>query len=824
MATNITPPNQNNEDFIYNQTTVKKFLWICVKENITNSVTSHGLFHGNDPLHYSLPLLLLNVSLIFILSRSIHHVLKHLHQSRTISYIITGFLLGPSVIGQSWEFRHELFSPKSTFLLDTLTLLSLILFLFNMSVKTDLGMLKKPSRIVISTFFLGSILPLILCCFLYMALKSSLPADLQANKLLLLLACRFSLSSFPVVTDILDELGLLNTDLGRTATTTSLLTDIVSWFLNAFIAATLILSTVESIIKCVMAVVSFGIYLLIIVFMLRPMILRAIKKTPVGELLPEGYFVGIVLLALATSFLTELSGYHAAFGPMILGLALPGGMPLGVTLKEKLDTLMSGLFLPIYLVLAGYRTDFSKLTDLKEWGFVELIVIVTFLGKIVGSMAAPLYYKMPWRDALSLGLMMNLKGIIEVQFLNSWGDTEMANIQQFSILMVSLTLTTASLTPLIKYLYKPTMRYNTTKQRTVQHSKPNAELRLLVAVHNEDNVPPVVELLEASKCNKESPLNIYVLHVMELAGRAAAVLAPHKKRKKNPGMTASDRIVNAFRYLEKQNEGAVTVQAFVALAPSATKHNDVCALALEKKVRLVILPFHKQSDGALATANATLQSMNQNVLAYAPCSVAILVDNRNSGGATCNHTNDLLHRVAVFFLGGCDDREALAYGMRMARNPNINLTVVRFVSRGDLRELEDEEWKKDNEMVHQVSRMQANNILYREELVEDGEGTVAVMRRMSDKFDLLIVGRRKNEESALTSGLSMWSECPELGVIGDMLSATDFEVKVSILVVQQQERVEVGGEDGRKGQPGITSNTLSPPHQGVQSQEESLRM
>jgi hypothetical protein len=41
--------------------------------------------------------------------------------------------------------------------------------------------------------------------------------------------------------------------------------------------------------------------------------------------------------------------------------------------------------------------------------------------------------------------------------------------------------------------------------------------------------------------------------------------------------------------------------------------------------------------------------------------------------------------------------------------------------------------------------------------------------------------------AALTSGLAVWSsECPELGVLGDMLASAEFASRVSILVIQQQ--------------------------------------
>lgn len=389
---------------------------------------------------------------------------------------------------------------------------------------------------------------------------------------------------------------------------------------------------------------------------------------------------------------------------------------------------------------------------------------------------------------------------------------QMANGQEFSVLMASTTVITAISTPLIKYLYKPSVRYVTSKRRTMEHARPNTELKILTAVHNEENVPPIIELLEAYYPTSDSPLIIYVLHVMELAGRTTAVLAPHKRSKKSSNTTVSDRIVNAFRYYENKNEGSASVLPFIALAPTHTMHNDVCSLSLEKKIRLIILPFHKQCEGPLTTmSNQGFQAMNQNVLTYAPCSVAILIDRRHSGGATCTLTNDLLNHVAVFFLGGGDDREALSIGMRIARNSNISLTIIRFISRGDFRELEDEEWKLDNKMMDELRTQQNENVTYKEEVVQDSEETVAIIRLIGNKFDLVIVGRRMGLESSLTNGMSVWSECEELGILGDLLSSEDFGLKASILVVQQQVRAEDqtsgGGGGGVVG--GVDVNNAS---------------
>ena len=212
-------------------------------------------------------------------------------------------------------------------------------------------------------------------------------------------------------------------------------------------------------------------------------------------------------------------------------------------------------------------------------------------------------------------------------------------------------------------------------------------------------------------------------------------------------------------------------------------HDDVCSLALDKKVTLVILPFHKnvEADGSIIFVNPAVRSVNVNVLRYAPCSVAILVDH---GISDCGK---LLQHVAVYFLGGADDREALAYGSRMAKRAAIRLTVVRFLPPKVWRE-EGQEEKMDDKMLTQFQHemVDGKQVVYREKVVQDGEGTVAVIRQTSAEFNLLIVGRRKGKDSPLTTGMSMWSEYPELGIIGDLLAATDFGGRVSTLVVQQQ--------------------------------------
>ena len=224
-------------------------------------------------------------------------------------------------------------------------------------------------------------------------------------------------------------------------------------------------------------------------------------------------------------------------------------------------------------------------------------------------------------------------------------------------------------------------------------------------------------------------------------------------------------------------------------------HHDVCSLAHSRKANLILLPFHKSSDGARSTANNAIRSINRSVLQYAPCSVAILVDHGLASGSTCaTAANSLLQRAALYFLGGADDREALAYAARMPEAGTMSLTVVRFKLRNWVG-MGGQDEARDKELLQEFWARHRDNerVVYVEKTVEDAEGTASVVRAMSEKFDLLIVGRRGGESegdpegsTALTSGLSEWSEFLELGVLGDMLASTEFASKVSILVIQQQ--------------------------------------
>ncbi|XP_034706285.1 cation/H(+) antiporter 15-like isoform X2 [Vitis riparia] len=239
---------------------------------------------------------------------------------------------------------------------------------------------------------------------------------------------------------------------------------------------------------------------------------------------------------------------------------------------------------------------------------------------------------MPTVDAISLGLIMNAQGVLGLGLFKMLKKVKAIDHESFVVMCTSMLVVAGSITPIIKYLYDPSRRYLSYK-RTVMHSKPNSELRVLVCMHDEENVHTTINLLQALYPTKWSPMAIYVLHLVELVGRAKPLLIPHKlTRKSSSKATMSQRIVNAFRFSEESNHRVASVQPFTAISPYASMHNEVCAIALDRKISLIIVPFNRRfnANGGLELFKKAVRTMNNVVRDKAPCSVAILVDRASS--------------------------------------------------------------------------------------------------------------------------------------------------------------------------------------------------
>ncbi|KAF8397183.1 hypothetical protein HHK36_016090 [Tetracentron sinense] len=745
---------------------------VCQYSHMTSS---RGFWARQHPLDYSTPVLMAQIIIIFVATRTTYAVLKPLGQNLMVAQILVicvhlqgGVILGPSFLGSSPTCMKRLFLPERRLVLQTIADFGYMLHLFLVGVQVDTSIVKRGGRNAMIIGISCSLGPYVVALPVFFVVKNFLTVDTKTLIAIPYVVGTCSLSSFPVITTFLSDLKILNSEVGRLASSSSMVSDMFIW------------TTVTSIISLrfaehdlqlisVWSILSVAAYNLTLLFVIRPLALWVVRQTPEGKPVKEIYIFSSLLVILGCGFCAEIIGQHFAMGAYLLGLAIPDGPPLGAALVHKIDTIVSGLFMPVFFAIIGMKTNLVPMAtdDSTNSVLVPLLVVFfSYIGKFTGTILPSLYCKVPFRDAFSLSLVMSYKGITEMGFYCLFKDLKVGLIR-----------------PLVMILYDPSRRYKAYKRRTILHAKQYSEFCILACIHSHDNVPTIIKLLELSNPNRASPICVSVLHLRELTARVSAILIQGNSKLSGNSIP----IVNAFEYYAQHNQGHVTVQHFTAISPYASMHDDICTLALDQRTSIVIVPFHKQwsfNGLQVESSFSAIRTVNCNVLDKAPCSVGILVDRENIGaGSRCVLASQSLYRIALLFLGGADDREALAYARRMAEHPSTSIAVLQFTVSCDIDRYDSE---LDRELMRdfRVKNMENERIVCKDEVVSDGMGITRAVLSMGNEFDLFIVGRHHGSQSPLISGLTEWSEFPELGIIGDMLASSDF--KSSVLVVQQQ--------------------------------------
>ncbi|KAL5563516.1 hypothetical protein UlMin_033263 [Ulmus minor] len=762
--------------------------------------TSNGAFQGDNPLHFALPLAILQICLVVVVTRVLALLMRPLRQPRVIAEVIGGILLGPSVLGRNKSYLHTIFPAKSLPVLETLANLGLIFFLFLAGLELDLKSIRRTGKKALGIAIAGISLPFTLGIGSSIILRETISKDVNGTAFLVFMGVALSITAFPVLARILAELKLLTSDLGRIAMSAAAINDVAAWILLALAIA--LSGTSQSPLVPLWVFLSGCTFVLCCILIAPPIFKLMTQRCHEGEPIDETYICATLAVVLAAGFVTDSIGIHAMFGAFVIGVLVPKDGPLAGALVEKVEDLVSGLFLPLYFVSSGLKTNIATIQGLQSWGLLGLVILTACFGKIFGTFLVSIFYKVPLREALALGLLMNTKGLVELIVLNIGKDRKVLNEQTFAIMVLMALFTTFITTPLVVWVYKPAKRARMAdyKYRTIERKNPNTQFRILACFHSARNIPSLINLFEASRGKeKHEELHIYSMHLMEFSERSSAILMVHKARRNglpfwNKGQRSNcDNVVVAFEAYRQLSR--VSVRPMTTISSIHDMHEDICTTAERKRAAIIILPFHKHQrlDGTLDVTRSDFRWVNQRVLEHAPCSVGIFVD-RGLGGNSHVAASNVSYSIIVLFFGGKDDREALVYAARMAEHPGIRLTIIRFlvepeivgeVTRVDVDGTPSTELGSlDDELLAEFkqNKIKDDFIKCEEKVVRNGEEASVVIKEIGH-CNLFLVGRMPAGEIALA--INTRSECPELGPVGSLLTSPDFSTTASVLVVQQ---------------------------------------
>ncbi|MDI7166057.1 cation:proton antiporter [Leptospira santarosai] len=399
--------------------------------------------------------LLLQLIVIMFSARFFGKLATVLGQPSVIGEILAGILLGPSLLGLAFPEGFQLLFPKES--LSTLQILSqlgLLLFMFVIGMELDLQILKNQaeSAVVIShssimfPFLLGAGL----AYFIYVPLA---PEGVDFIAFCLFMGIGMSITAFPVLARIILEKGLTKTALGSLALTAAAADDVTAWCVLAIVVTIVNAGSFSS--GILMIVMSLT-YMFVMWKGILPLMKRAGNVYTTKESMTKSITAFFFLFIFLSAWITEAIGIHALFGAFLAGVVMPDKKELRDNLVEKIEDFSLTVLLPLFFAFTGLRTKFGLLSSSGLWPIFFLILFVAVLGKLGGSSIASRMSGKNWKDSLSIGILMNTRGLMELIVLNIGYDLGVLSEEIFSMMVLMALATTIMTGPglkLVEFLF-----------------------------------------------------------------------------------------------------------------------------------------------------------------------------------------------------------------------------------------------------------------------------------------------------------------------------------------------------------------------------------
>ncbi|KAF9481959.1 hypothetical protein BDN70DRAFT_875579 [Pholiota conissans] len=433
--------------------------------NVREAPDQGGLLSGKNPTAFNptdpLRLWIIQVGIIVCTASLLSLLLRKLRQPKVIAEVLGGIILGPTALGRIPGFTFRIFPEDSKPYLSLVANIGLVLFLFLVGLEIDAGVVKRNARLSATVALAGMVLPFGIGAGLSHAVyKEFINQDVKFTHFMLFTGVAYSITAFPVLCRILTELKLLDTTVGIVVLSAGVGNDIVGWTLLALSVALVNAGSGVTAVYILLACVGWTLFLL---FPVKMALRQLARKTGSIESGPTVFFMTItMLLVFGSAFFTDVIGVHAIFGAFIVGVIVPREGGLAITITEKLEDMVSIIFLPLYFTLSGLSTDLGLLNTGIAWGYTFAILITAFVGKFGGCFLAAHYFAgFNWRESSVIGSLMSCKGLVELIVLNVGLSAGILSPQVFSMFVLEALVLTFMTTPLVTWLYPQHLRRRT---------------------------------------------------------------------------------------------------------------------------------------------------------------------------------------------------------------------------------------------------------------------------------------------------------------------------------------------------------------------------
>ncbi|XP_024984094.1 cation/H(+) antiporter 28 [Cynara cardunculus var. scolymus] len=744
--------------------------------------------------------------LVFIVTLALcnilHMLLRPYSQPRLISEAIVGFFLS------NLPFIRNNFDDEANTTLGYVAEFGMICHMFVVGLETDPNIFVRlpvrEAKVACTGLLITFLIAVFVTPMLQLTNEPSIKFDVSISIIL-------SGTASPLLTRLIADHKIGKSDIGRFLIATGLLSDLISTLLITL--GYIIFDPLDGFatrkVENILLMVAVLVVQTIFAAKFVPFLMAWVDShNPQGKLMKGSHLiVSLASIVLVCSLAPWITRFNMMLSSFLAGVVMPREGRIPKMLIGKVKYFFGILFFPAFMFWVGFQVEFSEFEGrrLITWASIFFLFLIIVAGKVFGSVISGVLLGFHWQDSVAIGLLLSIKGHFHI-FMVLLAEERNIISRSNTVVMVLVCFLTFIHAPMVmKSIIERARKQSPTQQMALQWLSPSNELRIVLCVHGPESIQSAINFMEISQGLPESRMTVYVNDMIELTENIASTLAQGEgvdaMTITDPGIIEMrENITNTIQgYVNEQCEG-IEVRRMLTLCPLTSMHHDICTLAEDLLVSLIILPFHKnqQPNGKVETNHLGFRSVNRKVLRHAPCSVGVLVD-RGLGSTQLSRATKCIN-AAIIFIAGKDDREALAYAGRVARHPSVKLTVIRFLldtngnnvssritrARANTAEFEAEMKQDDEYFADFYDRHVATgHVAYMEKYLSNSGQTYSTIKSLEGQYSLFIVGRGGRVNSTLTAGMNDWEACPELGPIGDILSASDFSATASVLIIQQ---------------------------------------
>ena len=476
-----------------------------------------GFFVFKDLLMHhvesSIGILLLQIIVILITCRLFGWLFAKMQQPTVIGEIVAGIVLGPSVLGHLLpSVSAFLFPFDSLQNINMLSQFGLILFMFAIGMELNITEVRQKLKETILISHTSTIFPFFLgmvtAYFLYNKYAYESTPFLSFA---LFVSIALSITAFPVLARIIQEKGLTKTHLGTISLASAANGDITAWCLLAVVVA---IAQAGSMLSAIYNIGFSFIYLLLMFTVIRPFLRMIGHIYHNKEVVDKGLVAFMFLLLIVSSYLTEILGLHALFGAFVAGVVMPDNIKFRKIMTEKVEDVSLALFLPLFFVSTGLRTEIGLLNSPELWYMCGIFILVAIIGKFGGSLVAARFVGETWKDSLYIGALMNARGLMELVVLTIGYDMKILTPPIFVMLVLMTLVTTFMTTPLISFIQFCYQVFGKYKSHKVEWQQPQPGVfKVLLSFGRASNGQVMLDVAHQMFAHTKDKLEITALHL-----------------------------------------------------------------------------------------------------------------------------------------------------------------------------------------------------------------------------------------------------------------------------------------------------------------------